>query len=474
MGLTGAVQEGLLCLLCFDRKAGSIVNTTVPLTSYESFYRAIAEKAQGYWASFREPPGEHTLDLIDELIETRPKDGSVLDRIRESLFDSKDGLNADYLISQATTFVRQQRLRGGIMEAAELLQQDRLDDAETVLGLAMHGVLDLFSPGLRLSDPKASLAFLNEDMETFPTGIPELDRRSLGPCRKELHLFAAAPKRGKSWWLIHLGKMALLHRLKVVHVTLEMSEVTTAQRYMQSLFAVSKRKARFQRQVFKHDELGRLIGFSPRMISDRPSLEDVDIRKVLTKKIEKVLTRKPPLIIKQFPTGDLSVKQLEGYLTTLEISLGIVPDLLIVDYADLMTVSLNDYRHSLGKMYVDLRGLAVKRNMAVATASQMNRAGATSRVSTDQHIAEDYSKAATMDTGISYNQTEAERALGLARLFVMGGRNDEDRFTILISQNYGIGQFCMASSLMNKRYWSLLPSEDEEDEAGEDEEGDRD
>lgn len=453
--MTGAIQEALLCLLCFSKEEGDIVRSLVPQEVWEAYYDEIAKRATAYWQSYQEPPGEHLLDIVDSICVERKKDEAVFRRLYKSMCEIKDGINAKYIIDEATTFIRQQRLKVGILEAVDHLQSGNLDQAEQVLVSSMRGVLNLFDPGVRFQDTSRLLSFLSSDVSAFSTGIDQLDSRQLGPSRKELHLFVAPPKRGKTWWLIHLGKQALLQHLIVVHITLEMSEKKISQRYIQSLFSVSKRKEPQQRIAFTEDELGRFVGIETLEVQGRPSFQDPDIEQKLRNRLDSIGSR-IKLIIKEFPTGALTVRELEGYLDALQLSAKIIPDLLLIDYADLMHVDTQYFRQSLGKLYQDLRGIAVKRNIAVATASQSNREGASSKLLTGTSVAEDFSKIATADVILTYNQTTAEQELKLARLFVANGRNDEDRFEVLVAQNYGLGQFCLDSTRMISKYWSVL------------------
>ena len=57
---------------------------------------------------------------------------------------------------------------------------------------------------------------------------------------------------------------------------------------------------------------------------------------------------------------------------------------------------------------------------------------------------------------------EAEKKLGLARLFVAAGRNDQDGFTVVISQQYGLGAFVIDSAILSDGYWKHLDGEDHE------------
>ena len=57
---------------------------------------------------------------------------------------------------------------------------------------------------------------------------------------------------------------------------------------------------------------------------------------------------------------------------------------------------------------------------------------------------------------VSNCQTPQEKTLGLARLFVAKARGQESGQMVLISQAYALGQFCMDSTVINDRYWTML------------------
>lgn len=256
--------------------------------------------------------------------------------------------------------------------------------------------------------------------------------------------------------MIHFGKTAARMRLKVLHISLEMSEEKMSQRYNQSLFSYTKRKTDIRYATFKKDELGRLNGLSFEELS-RPSLEDSNAKQNLVKKLDKFKNRLK-IYIKRFPTNSLTILGLENYLDNMERQYNFVPDLLLVDYADLMKLDNLNVRIDTGILYKELRRIAIERNIAVVTASQSNRLGEDSKVITLKHMAEDYSKAATADNIIAYCQTQAEARLGLARLFVAKARDEERELSILISQCYRMGQFHVQDIMMQDNYWNSLDS----------------
>lgn len=450
----------MVCLLCHDdsQGGGKLVRNLVPLKHFDPYYREVAEAASSYIERYGKVPGEHTLDLFDGLT-TRKKDNKdIYRRLYLSLESTKGKVNQEYILAQAKLFVRYQKVRRGLSEAVDFLELDDesgLLQAESALQKSLEQSHDLFDVGTILQDPKRSLAFLDSGREAMITGIPQLDAAGLGPARKRLHLFIGLPKSGKSWWLVNLTKWAFLSRLRVVYITLELDEPEVMQRIIQSFFSVGKRDQIHKVQRFTSDELGRFVSMDPKLLKDRPHLKQKNVRRFLEGKLGEIKHR-PPVVVRQFPTGSLTINELEAYLDALEAAKGIIPDLLIVDYADLMTVDAANLRIELGQLYKKLRGIAVKRNIAIATASQSNREGRNARTITDRNVSEDYSKIATVDVAISHNQTEAEKDLGLARLFVVAARTDADKFTTLISQAYSLGQFCMDSVGMVNKYWDQL------------------
>jgi replicative DNA helicase len=469
MKLTTAVQECLLALLCYDSSPGTSghILSLVPVSYYDPFYREVAEMASDYVRKFRTPPGEHTLDLINSLKERNPDSSTIYEDIFQSLQETSEGVNKDYTLSQASVFFRHQKLKramSGAIEAAERNNEEGVTEAENILRDCLKGTVDTFDPGVFLTDTANSLNFLDPNQyEVFPTGIRQIDERGLGPARKQLHLFIALPGYGKTWWLIHLAKQALVAKKKVLFITLELSRDIICQRFMQALFSLGKRDTRHRFQSFETDDVGKFVSSSPEKLKRLALMDNEhESRKYLERELSKLKRKRKPLLVKEFPGGSLTIADLEGFLDGLELNNNFIPDLLIIDYADRMWIDPKNYRTSVGQTYTLLRGIGQKRNISIATASQANRVSVKKGegVITGANVAEDYSKIHTVDVAITHNQTQTEHEMGLARLFVAKGRGDVDRFTVLISQAYSLGQFCMASAGMNKKkYWKIMKEE---------------
>jgi len=466
--LLGALQENLIVLLAYDDERAAIIRGLVEPQLFGGIHRTITARLYDYIDKFKKAPKDHLPDiLMDKLEAENKREASLYQDTIESIHAAKDGINAIYVMSQLELFIKRQALRVASNELVKALQKDTeesLEEAETII----HGIntkqLSVFDPGTRLSDKTRALNFLDRKDSCFPTGIPELDKRGFGPTRKELWLFIANTKAGKSWLLIHLAKIALMHRLKICHISLEMTEDQCSQRYYQTLFSIAKRKDQLPGVKFEKDKLGRIAGFENVKITPTLSLDDPKIREKIEKRIDK-WSKLDNIIIKAFPSGTLTMNHLRAYLDNLETSERFVPDLVILDYPDLMKLDADNMRLAIDQVYKEFRGIMGARNMAGAVVSQSHRAAAKSKLVGADNVAEAYSKIAHADTVITYTQTPHEHKLGLARLFVAAGRNDQDKIEIVISQQYGSGIFALDSCLKVGTYWENVRADTGEDDA---------
>lgn len=455
--LSGALQENILTLLVFDDTFCPIVRNTVSPNLFESaIFREIASHAIDYFDQFKVAIKEHLADELEISLNGPDKrKAASYKRVLDNLFMAKDGMNREYVVSKLNSFVRQQNLKSAIVKAVEAVEDGNIDQAEIELNKGLASQVISFEPGTSFADPKQSLQFFDSVTDGIQTGIAQLDKRDICPRRQELFMFVAPAKKGKSWALMQVGKFALLQRKKVLHITLEMSEQRVSMRYIQSFFSISKREATIRYPRFTLDDDGSFSSITMEELT-RPTLKDDGIRAQLASRLQREFRKRPPLIIKQFPTGALTIPMLNAYLDGLERFHKFVPDVLILDYPKLMKIDAQNMRIELGAVTERLRGVAVERNLALVTAAQGNRDSASAMIVTDTMIGEDYSQIATADNVVTYTQTAQEKKLGLARLYVSNGRNDEDKFIVLISQSYAIGQFCLDSSMMSMNYDDVL------------------
>lgn len=455
--ITGALQENLLTLLCFDDVASKTIRAAVTPALFESaVFREVAGVAISFVDQFGVAVKEHLPDHLEDILQGDDRrKAKAYQMLVDNLFAAKDSINAEYVLTQLNSFVRQQRLKSAVIEAVEALEDGRVAEAEVVLQKGLNSQVISFSGGLNLSSPADVDAILDmPEEEGFHTGIKELDDRGIIPRRKELYTMMAPRGRGKSWWLAHLAKMGLLQRWRGVIITLEMSERRYAMRLIQSFFSVSRREAKVT--VSRLDSVdGFLTDIRPEVI-ERLSMSAPNFRELIMARAKREFRRRPGFRIKEFPSKSLDLSGLTAYLDGLERHEGFTPDFIALDYPDLMKIDANNLRVELGDLLAAFRGMCVERNASGLIVTQGNRESEKAKLVTGDMAAEDISKLAISDAFLTYSQTSIEKQLGLARIYVAKARNEESGIQILVSQAYGIGQFCLDSALIQQdQYWSM-------------------
>ena len=239
------------------------------------------------------------------------------------------------------------------------------------------------------------------------TGLPQFDdllyHRGWG--RKELATIMGGAKMGKTTALIGFAKAASLAGHNVLYVTLEVASSIIAERLDASITDTEIR----QLESHIHD---------------------------VRSKVEALQKRAGKLILHEYPSGTFTPNMLRALIERYKAK-GVLFDLLVVDYADIMAPNhrYNDPIENSKSIYIDLRAICVEENLAGLTATQTNREGFKSTVAKAEHVAEDFNKVRTVDLMISINVTEEERARNEARLYFAASRNQESGFTIFVKQD---------------------------------------
>lgn len=454
MQLLSEIQEGVLTLLCHDNESAPIVESLVPVDAFDPFYSDVAEAAVRHRAKHGQVPGEHTYDLIRALSVRFPDSKDTYEALFHSMEDLRPGAQPSFLIEEARVWARWQGLRKSWIQQGKALDRrdrDGIEFAEAAIRDTLRPMADLFNGGKNLGELADLREILEqEEAESLPTGIPELDNVRCGPARGRLNLFMAPTGRGKSWWLTHLAKHAAKKKYRVLYISLEMSEVEVVQRLYQSVFSISESEAVDKvYRITKTHENG-YGGLSQITFPEaRPTLADEDAESRLEMNLAKGKEQLSRIRVKAFPQNHLTVQRLEAFLDGVGMHSGFTPDLICIDYLDLFEKKADDIRGSLRLITEDLKAMAQKRNIAVASVTQTNRGAVNAGVIDEAAVSEDFSKMMTADSVITFNQTLDEHAVGFARLYVAKNRAGRGKQMVGITQEYSIGQFCLSSALFN-------------------------
>jgi replicative DNA helicase len=129
------------------------------------------------------------------------------------------------------------------------------------------------------------------------------------------------------------------------------------------------------------------------------------------------------------------------YDSVICIMQGKKPDVIIVDYADLLRGHGQEKRHELEGIYEDLRGMAGEYEIPVWTASQANRSALEEDVIDASKVSESYGKVMVADFVLSLSRKVQDKLAGTGRWHVIKNRFGPDGITLPSKMNTSNGQF---------------------------------
>lgn len=333
----------------------------------------------------------------------RQYEDAVLD-----MFDADLG-DAEYIKDNLVQFGKQAALERAILESVDELEKGTVDygKIEEKISLAIQvgeGIDDLGTAYFETAEQRAEqYSHKTDGVRRIKTGMTGLDKVMKGGLGNgELGVIIAPPNRGKSFALINIGAGAVAEGFNVVHYTLEMPEEQVAKRYDQ-----------------------RLLNKDFEYMTENSS-------KVLTalKNMQKVT--KGELIIKRYPARSCSINTIRGHLTRLMIQKNFRPDLIVIDYGDLVQPlrHYSDKRFELESVYLDMRDLGVEYECPVWTASQANRGSMSKKIITMEDLAEAFNKANIADFMLAICQTTEEKEDNIMRFYVAKQRDGVASITL--------------------------------------------
>lgn len=321
----------------------------------------------------------------------------------------------DYVTEEVVKFAKRARMVEAINESIDLIEKDDFDKIVSLMKDALIFNLDI-NIGFDLYDVDARYLKIAESLENkLPTGFASIDKILQGGwAKRELYCVMGPPGFGKSIFLPNWGIKAMFNGMNVVHYSLEMSEERLGQRY---------------------DAIA--TGMIMKDLSNHP--DEIKKKYDTVKKVTKA-----HLKMKEFPTGMASVMDIESHLENLKLHEDFTPDVIIVDYGDIMRSShkaANTYEEQ-GWIFRELRGLAVKKNCVVITATQANRDSLGANGDTKEMIgmnntADSMEKNRIIDVLFTITQTRSEKDAGQINLYTAKNRNGESNIYAEFNINYG-------------------------------------
>jgi len=348
-----------------------------------------------------------TLDVFKNEVDKVERDvlkQSIIDNLKQ-VWHQLESEDLDYVKEQTLEFCKNQTFKSAILESVGLLEEGKFDVIKSKIDSAMKAGQDT-DIGHEYKE-NITERYESTVRNVIPSGWDVIDELVDGGFGKgELIIFAAPPGIGKSWALVNVGMAAAKAGKTVVHYTLELNEGYVGQRYDAVLTGIAVPNLKY-------------------------NIEDVTTQ---------VGNLGGELIIKYWPTKSAGLNTLRASLDKLKLQ-GKNPDVIIVDYADLLKGNSRKERHEeLEEIVEGLRGIAGEYECPLYTASQINRSGAEDDIITGTKIAGSFSKLMTADFMVSLSRKIEDKLAGTGRWHVIKNRFGPDGMTLPSKANMSNGR----------------------------------
>ena len=355
----------------------------------------IVQEIKDYYDEYKKEP---TLDVFKGQVSKLDNPSlkkSVVEQLK-TVYTQIGQDDFEYVKNEFTSFCINQNMKNVILQSVDLLKSGNYDRIKDLVDKAMKvGVESDLGMDYLLDFEER---FSETGRETVSTGwdcIDDLMDGGIGP--GELGVVVAPSGVGKTWALAALGAAAVRAGKTVVHYTLELSQHYVGLRYD---------------TVFTHI----------------PSTELKERKEDVFSKLKRLPGK---LKVKYYPPKGASSKTIQLHIEKM-IAAGNKPDLIIIDYADLLLSHSNKTDSTYaeqGGVYIDLRGMSGELGIPIWTASQTNRSAIDSEVIEADKIADSYAKVMNADFIMSLSRKAKDKLNNTARVHIMKNRFGQDGIT---------------------------------------------
>lgn len=408
-------QVKVISVLLSDIKLVDTLHEVIHTKFFEAeANKWIVEQIIDYYTQYKAIPSLDVFKVEVSKLDDKSTQKNIIEQLKQ-VFTSVGTDDLQYVKNEFSSFCINQNLKNVIVQSVDLLKAGNYDRIKELVDKAMKvGVeTDLGMDYVLDFDERTD----EINRSTVPTDwdtINDLMDGGLGP--GELGVVVAPSGVGKTWVLCALGAAAVRAGKTVVHYSMELSEKYVGSRY-------------------------------DTVFTQIPSADLPDKKSSVKDKINKL---KGKLIIKYFPPKGVSPKKLEAHIEKMTAA-GNKPDLIIVDYADLLLSHTNKTDSTYGEqggVYIELRGMGGELQIPIWTASQTNRTGIDAEVIEADKIADSYAKVMNADFIMSLSRKSKDKLSNTARMHIMKNRFGQDGITFpcKMDTNKGILEVYTATS----------------------------
>ena len=342
----------------------------------------------------------HTYPTVETFaIEVKKLDNDVLKvAITEALREAYKLANSSdlqWVEEEFLDFCRNQQVKKAIMTSVDLLNLGDYDGIRSLINVALKAGEDK-NIGHEY-DKDVEARYRGDDRNPIPFPWPVFNELTQGGYGQgDLVLVFGNPGGGKSWAVMAMGAYAAALGYNVVHYTLELSEGYVGKRY-DAIFS----------------------GIPVDKLKDhRPEVEEA---------IAKIKGR---IVIKEYSPKRASLDTIESHIQQLEHQNEFKPDLIIIDYLDLLrTKGRKERKDEIDDVYTDAKGLAKELGIPIVSPSQANRTGADKEILQADNAAGSYDKIMIGDIILSLARRRQDKVNGTGMWHFMKNRYGADGLT---------------------------------------------
>lgn len=449
-----------------------------------SMAKRLASWCIEYFDKYEKSPAKEIANIyFEKLKKGLPKEVAeeieqdILPDLNEEFLE--EGINVAYLVDQARDFFTEKHLKLHQTQIENLITEGKTDEAEQLainykpltkdIGQAIN-----FSNKESLTRVKAAFAEASECLIKYPKQMGEFWNDSL--TRGSFVALMASEKRGKTFWMMDMATRAVKQKRKVAFF--QAGDMTEAQQIRRFCIHLAKNsdKEKYCGEMFQpmrdciHNQrntcdkkerecdFGVFEHMAEKQIRYEVTIDDLkeawkdsqdytpcynceeyERHKWGVPWIERVVVEKPlslqaaedvfeeyfikgkrQIMLSTHANGTLSVSQIKTWLTTWEKQQEFIPDIVIIDYADLLVADNGkaEYRHQQNEIWKGLRNLSQERQVLVITATQADADSYKRDLLTLSNYSEDKRKYAhvTAMYGLNQDHLDREKKIGIMRI----------------------------------------------------------
>ena len=371
----------------------------------------IAKLSKDFYLKFGESPSKQQMSA---LVKDDPNE--ISPDIVKSIYDINiNEYDQDWLKRTGEAWVKWKHFDKQLVRTIEYVKTQDVSP-ENVEDVVQRAIGMISTDGSINFDTDTGLDFFNPEAHVqrtskkIETGWSFVDRVSGGGYdTKSLIVYAGEQNIGKSIWLANDAANFVKMGHNVVFITAEMSAQKVLKRIGANLLHVPM--SDYDKNASNRDYMKRKL-----------------------EKVSRGLLPPGKLFVKEYPTSQGTIPDIESYLKDLEENTDHKVNVLVVDYINILANYRNPNTENtymkIKQIAEDLRALAVKRDMLVISATQINRGAWDATEVRMENIAESAGLAHTADVMYALIQDSvmhAEREYWLKVLKIRDGQGKGSR-----------------------------------------------